>query len=434
MAFYDLDFIEDRFVHYAQQNTRSDYASRDRIPSTPGQEAMARELVQELQSMGLEAYYNRRTGFAIGHLSANIQDSQDFQDPVTGVGFFSHIDTADFNAENIKPRIWRNYEGNKLTLNEQEGIYLDPEQFPALKSCQGQTLITSDGTTLLGVDDKAGIVGILAALRYFQQNPQLEHGDIYVGFGPDEEIGIGGQRFDPADFPGVELAYTMENGRPGDLEYETFSASVAHVAIKGTVVHPGEAYGLMVNATTLMADFLSCLPADQVPEKSRNHDGFIMVTETQSCVDRATINIIIRDFDQEKFAAKEQIIRDLVTRMNQKYGSGRFSLTIREQYKNIYQVIKDKPYTVNLVLDTYRKLGIKARIQTFRGGTDGNFITDKGIPTPNLFNGGGNYHGRYEYVTVEQIDQLAEVLVNLAQEHVRQCRQGRDEAPLEKYW
>ena len=318
-------------------------------------------------------------------------------------------------------------------LDEKEGIYLDLKDFPALASCKGETLITSDGHTLLGTDDKAGIVGILSMLKYLTEHPDIEHGDIYIGFGPDEEIGYGGRRFDAKDFPGVELAYTLENGRPGDFEYETFNATEAQIHIRGTVVHPGEAYGLMVNAASLMNDFLDRLPKDEVPEKSKGHDGFILVLNAAGSVDHADISLIIRDFDWDKFTAKEQLIKDIVAELNQKYGDC-FSLKMRRQYENIYNVIKDQPYVVNLALNAYKKLGIKPNIQTFRGGTDGNFITQKGIPTPNLFNGGGNYHGRYEYATVEQIDKLAEVLTEIVKEHLYQTRNGRDEAPLKKYW
>lgn len=428
MAFYDLDFIEKTFIHYAKENTRSWEDKHDQVPTSEGQEKMAKELTKQLSDIGLDAYYNEKTGFAIGHLKKNVEDD------VTPIGFFSHIDTADFNAVDIKPQIHRNYDGGRVVLDEKEGIYLDPKDFPALKSCKGETLITSDGHTLLGTDDKAGIVGILGMLKYLIEHPKIEHGDVYIGFGPDEEIGYGGRRFDANDFPNVELAYTLENGRPGDFEYETFNATEASIHIRGTVVHPGEAYGLMVNATTLMNDFLSHMPADEVPEKSKGHDGYFMVGQTSSTVDHADIFLIIRDFDWDKFTAKEQFIKDLVAKMNKKYGTGRFELKMRRQYENIYNVIKDKPYCVNLALDAYKRLGIKPNIQTFRGGTDGNFITQKGIPTPNLFNGGGNYHGRYEYATIEQIDKLSEVLTTIVQEHLRQTREGKDERPLEKYW
>lgn len=428
MAFYDLDFLEKTFIHYAKQNTRSYEENHDQVPSSPNQVKMGKELSEQLKEIGLEAYYNEETGFAIGHLKKNVVDQ------VTPIGFFSHIDTADFNAENIRPQVHRNYDGKRVVLDEKEGIYLDPKEFPALATCKGETLITSDGHTLLGTDDKAGIVGILGMLKYLTEHPEVEHGDVYIGFGPDEEIGYGGQRFDPKDFPGVELAYTLENGRPGDFEYETFNATEVQIHIRGTVVHPGEAYGLMVNATTLMNEFLNGLPKDQVPENSKGHDGYFMVVNTSSNVDHADISLIIRDFDWDKFTQKEQLVRDLVEELNKKYGNDRFKLKMRRQYENIYNVIRDKPYVVNLALDAYRKLGIKPNIQTFRGGTDGNFITQKGIPTPNLFNGGGNYHGRYEYATVEQIDKLAEVLTTIVEEHLSQTRHGRDNAALNKYW
>ncbi len=428
MAFYDLDFLEKTFIHYAKQNTRSYEENHDQVPSSPNQVKMGKELSEQLKEIGLEAYYNEETGFAIGHLKKNVVDQ------VTPIGFFSHIDTADFNAENIRPQVHRNYDGKRVVLDEKEGIYLDPKEFPALATCKGETLITSDGHTLLGTDDKAGIVGILGMLKYLTEHPEVEHGDVYIGFGPDEEIGYGGQRFDPKDFPGVELAYTLENGRPGDFEYETFNATEVQIHIRGTVVHPGEAYGLMVNATTLMNEFLNGLPKDQVPENSKGHDGYFMVVNTSSNVDHADISLIIRDFDWDKFTQKEQLVRDLVEELNKKYGNDRFKLKMRRQYENIYNVIRDKPYVVNLALDAYRKLGIKPNIQTFRGGTDGNFITQKGIPTPNLFNGGGNYHGRYEYATVEQIDKLAEVLTTIVEEHLSQTRYGRDNAALKKYW
>lgn len=428
MAFYDLDFLEKTFIHYAKQNTRSYEENHDQVPSSPNQVKMGKELSEQLKEIGLEAYYNEETGFAIGHLKKNVVDQ------VTPIGFFSHIDTADFNAENIRPQVHCNYDGKRVVLDEKEGIYLDPKEFPALATCKGETLITSDGHTLLGTDDKAGIVGILGMLKYLTEHPEVEHGDVYIGFGPDEEIGYGGQRFDPKDFPGVELAYTLENGRPGDFEYETFNATEVQIHIRGTVVHPGEAYGLMVNATTLMNEFLNGLPKDQVPENSKGHDGYFMVVNTSSNVDHADISLIIRDFDWDKFTQKEQLVRDLVEELNKKYGNDRFKLKMRRQYENIYNVIRDKPYVVNLALDAYRKLGIKPNIQTFRGGTDGNFITQKGIPTPNLFNGGGNYHGRYEYATVEQIDKLAEVLTTIVEEHLSQTRHGRDNAALKKYW
>lgn len=432
MAFIDHDFLEQTFIHYAKEETQSKIANFDQVPTTPNQVKMMKELVEEVKRYGLTAHYNEQTAFAIGHLPKNTEAN------VTPLGFFAHVDTVEFDGRfPIRPQVHRNYDGQKIVLDEKDGIVLDPAEFPDLKTLTGQTLITSDGHTVLGTDDKAGVTGLLGALKYLYEHPEVTHGDIYVAFGPDEEIGLGGQRFDPQDFPGVEFAYTLDNGRPGDFEYETFNASVADVHIKGTNVHPGEAYGLMVNATTLLHEFLAKLPQDEVPEKSKGHEGFIMVTETSSSVDHADANLIIRDFDWDKFTAKEELVKRLVDELNEKYrltDGFRATVKLRRQYESIYNGVKDHPYVVNLALDAYKKAGLVPKIVAFRGGTDGNFITQKDIPTPNLFNGGGNYHGRYEYVTVEQMDKLAEVVVTIVAEHVRQNQTGRDERALEKYW
>lgn len=429
MAFYDLDFLEKEFIHYSKEETQSKFANNDKVPTTPNQVKMMRELVEELKNFGLDAYYNEKTAFAIGKLKGNTDKK------VSAIGFFAHVDTVEFDDRyEIRPQVHRNYDGKKIVLNAEKQIFLDPEEFPDLINLMGQTLITSDGNTVLGTDDKGGVVGLLGALKYLSEHSEIAHGDVYVAFGPDEEIGLGGKRFDPKDFPNVEFAYTLDNGRPGDFEYETFNASVANIHIKGTNVHPGEAYGLMVNATTILQEFLKSLPEDEVPEKSKGHEGFYLVTESRSSVDHADAEIIIRDFDWDKFLNKEKFLQQVADNLNEKYGAERVELKIRRQYENIYNGVKNNPYIVNLALDSYKKANLKPNIQPFRGGTDGNFITQKGIPTPNLFNGGGNYHGRYEYVTVEQIDKLVEVLVTLINEHLLQTVNGRNETPLKKYW
>lgn len=425
MSFTDLEFLEKEFVHFAKENTRSNAANADQVPTTPGQKEMALELVDLLKSFGLQARYNAASGFCISKVPGNVDNPK-----VTPFGIVAHVDTADFPAVNIQPQVHRNYNGQKIILNQAEQIVLDPNEFPALKDLQGQTLITSSGDTLLGVDDKAGVVGLLGAVKYLLNHPEVKHGDIYLGFGPDEEIGLGGTRFDPHDFPDAEFAYTLDNGQPGELQYETFNASEAKVHIKGTLVHPGNAYGLMVDATKLMTDFLSQLPADQSPEQTKDKDGFYMVVSAGSNVDHGDVDLIIRDFDWDKFTAREQFIKDLVAKLNQKYGDQRFTLQLTRTYLNIANFVRKLPYVVNLAMDAYKKVGLTPQPKPFRGGTDGNFISEKGIPTPNLFNGGGNYHGRYEYITVEQMDKLAETLVQIAQEHVLQTEHGRNEKPL----
>lgn len=417
-------YLQELFIDYAKVNTRSDSTKRNLIPTTPNQKLLAQKIVTELKKIGIDnAYYNERSGFAIGYLAKNTSAE------VTGLGFIAHLDTADYPAENITPQIHSNYNGGKVWLSRTPEIILDPNEFPALKELQGQTLITSDGTTLLGTDDKAGIVAILGALRYFKQHPQIEHGDIYVGFGPDEEIGLGGQRFDPKDF-NVEFAYTLDNGQPGELQYETFNASEVEILIEGTSVHPGNAYGLLVNAITLGQQFLAQLPQEEVPEKTHGHEGFIMATKAVLNINEAKINLIIRDFDKSKFQAKDQLIKDLIAKFNEKLDRPRFKLKISPQYENIANTLKQHPYAVNLALDAYTRLGLTPKITPFRGGTDGNFLTAKGIPTLNLFNGGGNYHGPYEYVTTEQLVLTAKTVIAIVEEHMNQTKFGRNEQSL----
>ncbi len=419
-------YLEELFIEYAKVNTRSDAIKKQSIPTTPGQRVLAQRIIAKLKQIGVDdAYYNESSGFAIGYLASNSSNKD-----ITGIGFIAHLDTADYPAENVCPKVHANYTGKPLILNSSKNIVLDPEEFPELKKLVGQTLITSDGTTLLGTDDKAGIVAILGALKYFKENPEIEHGDIYVGFGPDEEIGLGGKRFCVADF-NVEFAYTLDNGQVGELQYETFNASQATIEIEGTAVHPGNAYKTLVNAILIARDILNKLPKDEVPEKTKDRAGFILVTKADLQIDRATLQLIIRDFDQAKFKQKEELIKKIVAQCNAKLDRPRIKVIFEQQYENIANTITKHPYIVNLALVAYKRLGLTPKIVPFRGGTDGNFITQKGIPTPNLFNGGGNYHGRYEYVTSEQLLLTANTVTTIVKEHVRQTKCGRDERALE---
>lgn len=421
-------YLEELFIEYAKVNTRSNATRKEFVPTTPGQKVLAQKIVAELKRIGVsDAYYNEASGFAIGHLAGNISDPA-----VTGIGFIAHLDTADYPAEDICPKVHPNYDGKPIVLNEAENIILDPKQFPDLKQLVGQTLITSDGTTLLGTDDKAGIVSAIGALKYFIDNPEIEHGDIYVGFGPDEEIGLGGKRFCADDFK-VEFAYTLDNGQAGELQYETFNASQAVVEIKGTSVHPGNAYHTLVNAVLIAQSILKELPKDEVPEKTKDREGFILVTKANLKIDKATLELIIRDFDKAKFKQKEELIKNIVSKCNANLDHPRIKVTFEQQYENIANTITKHPYVVNLALAAYKKLGLTPKVIAFRGGTDGNFITQKGIPTPNLFNGGGNYHGRYEYVTSEQLLLTANTIKTIVKEHVAQSLHGRDERALDNF-
>lgn len=420
MVDYDFDYIKNKFIQYAKLNTRSDENS-SAVPTTKDQVKLLKELVSELKKLGLvEVSYSEKDAYTVGKIASNIKER------VAPIGFVAHVDTADFNADNIQPQLFENYDGQDIELGH--GYTLSATEFPSLKKVIGQTLITASGDTLLGADDKAGIAGLLGMAKYLKDNPEIKHGEVWLAFGPDEEIGQGAKRFDVSRFP-VEFSYTLDNGNPGDIAYETFNAAAAKIKIKGTVVHPGEAYHLMVNAALIANEFINQLPTDFVPEESRDYQGFILILRNDGNVDHAEIDLIIRDFDTDSFLKHKELIENTVESLNQKYGEGRVSLKMYDQYISPGDTIKKHPYVVNLVHHAYQKMNLPINHVPFRGGTDGNFITQKGIPTPNLFNGGANFHGRYEYVTVENMLLLAKTLTAIVTEHVK-LDNNRDETPL----
>ncbi len=423
----DRQYITEKFLAYCRINTHS-FAESDEVPTSSGQVVLLKQIEQELDRLGLEQVsYDTEDAYVVGKLPANLPESDS---ETTPIGFVAHVDTADFPSQHVVPRVFPNYDGRDLVLNSEKNFILSPRQFPSLKKVIGQTVITASGDTLLGADDKAGIAGLLGMLRGLVQHPEYQHGDIWVAFGPDEEIGKGAARLKAARFP-VEFAYTLDNGDPGDIAYETFNAAEATVTFKGTVVHPGEAYGLMVNAAMIANRFLDQLPKDEVPEKSREYDGFLLVTSVQGNVDHARVDLIIRDFDTAGFLQKKALLHNAVMKLNEELGEDRVSLKIRDQYHSPREALIKKPYVVNLVLEAYHQIGLKPRIVPFRGGTDGDFITEKGIPTPNLFNGGANFHGPYEYVTVENMMLLAKTLITIASVHAKNGK-NRDQTPLHR--
>ncbi|OYS21495.1 peptidase T [Lactobacillus taiwanensis] len=422
MTKIDQSYIQDKFVEYCKVNTRSDEQSTA-VPTTPGQVDLLKIIEKELEKLGLkDISFSEEDSYLVGKLSSTTNKE------VTPIGFVAHVDTADFNSENIRPQVHKNYDGKDISLKE--GRILSTSEFPSLNKHIGETLITADGSTLLGADDKAGIAGLLGMLKFLKENSSIEHGDVWVAFGPDEEIGKGAARFNVKRFP-VEFAYTLDNGDPGDIAFETFNAAAATVDFHGTVVHPGEAYGLMVNAALMASEFIQGLPASEVPENSRDFDGYFMILSNIGNVDHAEIQLIIRDFDTNSFEQKKKLVTGLVGKLNQKYGLNRVSLKIHDQYRSPGDLIKQHPYVVNLVLHAYKTLGLKPKVIPFRGGTDGDFISEKGIPTPNLFNGGANFHGPYEYVTTESMALLAKTLVEIAKQHVL-LNNHRDESPLKR--
>lgn len=422
MTEIDQAYIQDKFIEYCKVNTRSDAYSKE-IPTTLGQVTLLKIIEQELKNLGLDKIsFSEKDSYLVGRLSGTSKKE------VTPIGFVAHVDTADFNAENIQPQIHANYDGKDIFLKK--GRVLTTREFPSLKKHLGETLITADGTTLLGADDKAGIAGLLGTLKYLKENPNLQYGDIWVAFGPDEEIGKGAARFDVGRFP-VEFAYTLDNGDPGDIAFETFNAAEATIDFYGTVVHPGEAYGLMVNAALMASEFIQGLPVDEVPENSKNFDGYFMILSNNGNVDHAQIQLIIRDFDTDNFEQKKKLVTGLVDKLNKKYGVNRVTLEMHDQYHSPGDLIKLHPYVVNLVLHAYKALELKPKVIPFRGGTDGDFISEKGIPTPNLFNGGANFHGPYEYVTTESMVLLSKVISEIIQQHVL-LNNNRDERPLKR--
>ena len=399
---------QERLIRYAKINTRSDEASTT-VPSTVCQLDLLHLLVDELKAIGLqEVEFNPENAFVTVTLPATSDK------PVPTIGFIAHVDTADFNSENVQPRLIPNYDGQDIVLNQAQDIVMKVADFPALSSYQGQTLIVTDGTTLLGADDKSGIAEIMTAMAYLAAHPEIEHGKVRVAFGPDEEIGRGADRFDVAHF-GCDFAYTMDGGPVGELQYESFNAAGARLHFHGKNIHPGTAKGKMINAVQLLKDFLSALPEDQVPEKTDGRQGFIHPMEAQVTVDQGRLDLIIRDHDRQAFQAKKDLVQSIVDKMNAAYPVPVVSLEMKDQYYNMAEVIEQDMKSVELAKSAMEAIGIKPIIEPIRGGTDGSKISFMGLPTPNIFAGGENMHGRYEFVAVESMVKATQVIVGIIQ-------------------
>lgn len=399
---------QERLIRYAKINTRSDEASTT-VPSTVCQLDLLHLLVDELKTIGLqEVEFNPENAFVTATLPATSNK------PVPTIGFIAHVDTADFNSENVQPRLIPNYDGQDIVLNQAQDIVMKVADFPALSSYQGQTLIVTDGTTLLGADDKSGIAEIMTAMAYLAAHPEIEHGKVRVAFGPDEEIGRGADRFDVEHF-GCDFAYTMDGGPVGELQYESFNAAGARLHFHGKNIHPGTAKGKMINAVQLLKDFLSALPEDQVPEKTDGRQGFIHPMEAQVTVDQGQLDLIIRDHDRQAFQAKKDLVQSIVDKMNAAYPVPVLSLEMKDQYYNMAEVIEQDMKSVELAKSAMEAIGIKPIIEPIRGGTDGSKISFMGLPTPNIFAGGENMHGRYEFVAVESMVKATQVIVGIIQ-------------------
>ena len=399
------DTLKDRFLRYVKFETRSDEKS-ETIPSTPIQLEFAKILVKELEEIGMENVYVNDACFVNATLPGNVDKD------VPVIGFIAHMDTADFNATNVNPKIVGNYDGKDIVLNEAKDIVLSVEEFPNLKNYVGKTVITTDGTTLLGADDKAGIVEIVEAMKYLIEHPEIKHGTVKVAFGPDEEIGRGADNFNVEEF-GADFAYTMDGGPVGELEYESFNAAGAVFKIKGKSVHPGTAKGKLINASLIAAEVVNNFPADEVPEKTEGYEGFYFLDKINSNCEEAELSYILRDHDREKFEAKKEFAANVAKKINEKYGKELVSVEIKDQYYNMGEIIKDHMNVVEIAKKAMENLGIKPVIEPIRGGTDGSKISFMGLPTPNIFAGGENFHGKYEFVALESMILATDVIVEI---------------------
>lgn len=398
--------ITERFIRYAKLDTRSD-ASSHTVPTTRGQIEFAELLAEELPAFGVESItHNQENGFVTAVLKGNPEK--------TAVGFIAHLDTADFASEQIQPQVHENYDGQDVVLNKEKDIVMTVAEFPNLTDYVGQTLITTDGTTLLGVDDKAGIVEIFHMLEQIKQWPKEQRGDVWVAFGPDEEIGRGADFFDAANFP-VAYAYTIDSGRLGHFEYETFNAAEAKLTIEGTSVHPGTAYGRLVNALKIANAIEQKLPAEDVPERTREREGFYLLNHLNGSIGQAEMTYIIRDHDHELFEARKQALYTIVEEINATLDRPRIAITMHDQYYNMRDIIDKDPRAVDVALEAIRAVGLEPIVSPFRGGTDGSKISYMGIPTPNIFTGGENFHGQYEFVTEEAMLKVSETLVKIVE-------------------
>lgn len=400
--------LQNRFINYVKIYSTSDPESES-TPSTPQQRDIANYIFEELKTLGLSDVSMDEQGYIYAYVPSNLENNEE---PV--VGFISHYDTSpDFNGENVKPKIWEDYDGNDLLLNKETGFILSPSKFETLKDYVGQTLITTDGSTLLGADDKAGIAEIVTAAEYLLAHPEIKHGKIAIGFTPDEEIGRGAHQFDVKKF-GAEWAYTMDGSEVGELEYENFNAAGAVVKIHGLSVHPGYAFGKMVNASLLAAEFIKMLPENETPSTTKGFEGFYHLTDSKSDVSEAKIQYIIRDHDGEKFEQRKKIITEKVDDFNKKYGEGTAEIEIKEQYRNMKQQFEGKIHIIDIAHQAMKDANIEPKIKAIRGGTDGAQLSYMGLPCPNIFAGGMNFHGPYEYVALESMEKAVKVIVNIA--------------------
>ncbi len=398
--------VVDRFLQYVKFDTQSDELT-NLTPSTPGQMIFAQHLQKELEAMGLSNISLDDNGYLMATLPSNIDRK------VPTVGFISHLDTApDMSGRHVTPRIVENYDGGDITLNAEKDIILSPTEFPELLNHVGESLIVTDGNTLLGADDKAGIAEIISAVAYLQQHPEIKHGDIRIAFNPDEEIGQGAHKFDVQLF-GCDFAYTMDGGEVGELEYENFNAAAAKVTFKGRNVHPGSAKHKMLNSIRVANQFIIMLPRWETPEHTEGYEGFYHLTGITGNVEETVLSYIIRDHDRDRFERRKKELEHLVRKINNEF-PGCASIEIKDQYYNMREKIEPVMHVVEIAEEAMRRAGVTPRVQPIRGGTDGAQLSFKGLPCPNIFAGGMNMHGRFEYVPIPSMEKATNVVIEIA--------------------
>lgn len=414
MANEQYEGLLDRFLKYVKTETRSNPAATT-VPSDPKETVFLKELAGELEGLGLaNVHINQQSSY----LMATIPSNLDYQVPV--LGLIAHVDTADFNAHNVNPQIVENYDGHSPIQLDGDGKYqLTVDEFPALRNYQGNTLITTDGSTLLGADDKSGVAEIITLAAYLMAHPEVKHGEIKIGLGPDEEIGTGADHFDVADF-GADIAYTVDGGPLGELEYETFNAAQAEIEIEGKDVHTAVAKGTMVNAIQVAIDLHNSLPAHERAERTAGREGFFHLYKFTGTVDHAAMTYIIRDHDRQSFEERKHLLKRIVTGLNTELGADRISMKLYDQYYNLKDALKGHMEVVELAKQAMENLGITPNIYPVRGGTDGSTISYLGLPTPNLFAGGENMHSRFEYVSLQTMERAVDVLLEIIRLNNRQ--------------
>lgn len=400
-----MENIKDRFLRYVAVDTQSNEESESQ-PSAAKELDLLRMLRDELLELGVRAELDE-FGYVMAYIPSNIEAE------VPAVGFIAHVDTApDASGAGVKPQLIENYDGSDIALNGVPGLFLKPAEFPELLDHKGETIITTDGTTLLGADDKAGVAEIMTAVQYMVEHPEFKHGEIRIGFTPDEEIGRGVVKFDVKKFD-ADYAYTMDGGEVGELEFENFNAASAAVHIQGRNVHPGYAKGKMLNAIHIGQEFNELLPADQRPERTEGYEGFFHLISFKGSVEESDFTYIIRDHDRAKFEQKKQVIQQCADFVNARYGEGTVTLTVKDQYYNMREQVEPHYHIVEKAVKAMEMAGVKARIQPIRGGTDGANLSFKGLPCPNIFAGGQNFHGKMEWIPVESMEKATQVILNI---------------------